>query len=100
MSDAILVVNAGSSSIKFSVFLDRDGERTIEPLLGGQLEGVTTEPRFRARDAAGTLVAEQHWTQPLGHDGAVEHIAGFLREPLSAHRLAAVGQIHQDSPHL
>ncbi|WP_295437001.1 acetate/propionate family kinase [uncultured Thiodictyon sp.] len=91
MSDAILVVNAGSSSIKFSVFLDRYGERAIDPLLSGQLEGVTTAPRFRARDAAGTLVAEQHWTQPLGHDGAVEHIAGFLREPLSAHRLAAVG---------
>ena len=91
MSDAILVVNAGSSSIKFSVVLDRDGERSLEPLLGGQLEGVTTEPRFSARDAAGALIAEQRWTQPLGHDGAIEHIAAFLREPLSAHRLAAVG---------
>ncbi len=91
MSDAILVVNAGSSSIKFSVFLDRGEDRAIEHLLSGQLEGVTTEPRFSARDAAGTLIAEQRWTQPLGHDGAIEHMDGFLREPLSVHRLAAVG---------
>ena len=91
MSDAILVANAGSSSIKFSVFLDRDGGQALDLLLSGQLEGVTTEPRFRARDAAGTLIAEQRWPQSLGHDGAVEHIADFLREPLSVHRLAAVG---------
>jgi acetate kinase len=42
MSDAILVVNAGSSSIKLSLFLVQagGGEQVLGPLLGGQIEGL------------------------------------------------------------
>ena len=91
MSDAILVVNAGSSSIKFSLFLER-GE-ALDLLLGGQIEGLYSAPRFKARDAAGAVVGERQWAdgEPLGHDGAIAHLAGFLREQLGEHRLAAVG---------
>ncbi|KAB2921821.1 MAG: acetate/propionate family kinase [Candidatus Contendobacter sp.] len=91
MSDAILVVNAGSSSIKFSVFLEQ-GE-ALNLLLGGQIEGLYTTPRFKARDAAGVVVVERQWAQgeALGHDGAITYLAGFLREQLGAHRLVAVG---------
>jgi len=91
MSDAILVVNAGSSSIKFSVFLERGD--ALDLLLGGQIEGLYTTPRFKAKDAAGAVVGERQWMadEPLGHDGAVTHLAGFLREQLGEHRLAAVG---------
>ena len=53
MSDAILVLNAGSSSIKFSVFLERGA--ALDLFLGGQLEGLYTAPRFKARDAAGAV---------------------------------------------
>jgi acetate kinase len=91
MSDAILVVNAGSSSIKFSLFLER-GE-ALDPLLGGQIESLYTAPRCKAKDAAGTVLSEQQWAQgeTLGHDGAIAYLAGFLRERLGEHRLAAVG---------
>ena len=91
MSDAILVVNAGSSSIKFSLFLEQ-GE-ALDLLLGGQIEGLYTAPRFKARDAAGAVVGERQWPEgeALGHDGAVTYLAGFLRERLGEHRLAAVG---------
>ena len=91
MSDAILVVNAGSSSIKFSVFLER-GE-ALDPLLGGQIESLYTAPRFKAKDAAGAVLGERQWTagEALGHDGAIAYLAGFLRERLSEHRLIAVG---------
>ena len=37
MSDAILVINAGSSSIKFSLFVTRD--KALDFFLGGQIEG-------------------------------------------------------------
>jgi acetate kinase len=91
MSDAILVVNAGSSSIKFSVFLEQGD--ALDLLLGGQIEGLYTAPRFKARDAAGAAVGEQQWAQgeALGHDGAIAFLADFLREQLGTHRLAAVG---------
>ena len=91
MSDAILVLNAGSSSIKFSVFLERGA--ALDLFLGGQLEGLYTAPRFKARDAAGAVVGERQWAdgEPLGHDGAIAHLAGFLREHLGEHRLTGVG---------
>ncbi len=91
MSDAILVVNAGSSSIKFSLFLER-GE-ALDLLLGGQIEGLYSTPRFKARDAAGAVVGEQLWAdgEPLGHDGGLAHLADFLRERLGEHRLTGVG---------
>ncbi|MDS4026672.1 MAG: acetate/propionate family kinase [Candidatus Contendobacter sp.] len=91
MSNAILVLNAGSSSIKFSLFLEQ-GE-ALDLLLGGQIEGLHTAPRFKAKDAAGATVGERRWAEgeALGHDGAIAHLAGFLREQLGAHRLVAVG---------
>jgi acetate kinase len=91
MSDAILVVNAGSSSIKFSLFLER-GE-ALDLLLGGQIEGLYSAPRFKAKDAAGTVVGERRWAdgEPLGHDGGLAHLADFLREQLGEHRLTGVG---------
>lgn len=91
MSDAILVVNAGSSSIKFSLFLER-GE-ALDLLLGGQIEGLYSAPRFKAKDAAGTVVGERQWAdgEPLGHDGGLAHLAAFLREQLGEHRLTGVG---------
>ena len=47
MSDAILVLNAGSSSIKFLLFVERDG--ALDPAIRGQIEGIHTAPRFTAR---------------------------------------------------
>jgi acetate kinase len=47
MSDALLVLNAGSSSLKFSVFLDQD---LSQPVVRGQIEGLTGQPRFVARN--------------------------------------------------
>ena len=91
MSDAILVLNAGSSSVKFSLFLEQ-GE-ALDLLLGGQIEGLHTTPRFKAKDAAGAIVGERQWAEgeALGHDGAIVHLASFLREQLGEHRLVAVG---------
>ena len=91
MAEAILVLNAGSSSLKFSVFL-LEGTR-LEPSLRGQAEALYTSPRFTATDAAGRSVSERIWKEgePLGHDGAVSHLIDFLRSSRDGHRLIAVG---------
>ena len=91
MADAIVVLNAGSSSLKFSVFLD--GEPP-EPLLRGQLEAILTAPRFVAKDGAGHTVGEQSWKAGtrLGHEGAVEFLFRWGRGgALAGHRIAAAG---------
>jgi acetate kinase len=80
MQDGILVLNAGSSSIKFLLFAG--SERALDPVLRGQVEGLFTSPRFVARDAEGRIVSERSWGEgtKLGHDGGVTHLADFLRE--------------------
>jgi acetate kinase len=47
MPNAIVVLNAGSSSIKFSLFLER--EEDLEPDVRGQIEGLYTAPHFVAK---------------------------------------------------
>ena len=89
--DAILVLNAGSSSLKFSVFLCQGTE--LEPSLQGQAEGLSTSPRFTAKDATGRSVAERIWKEgeSLGHEGAVAHLLEFLQSTRVGYRLVAVG---------
>ncbi|WP_417067906.1 acetate/propionate family kinase [Niveibacterium terrae] len=79
MTEAIVVLNAGSSSLKFSVF---KSFVRAEPalLLRGQIEGLFTEPHFRAWSALGEKVAESVWSRgtELGHAGAVDVLNDFL----------------------
>ena len=91
MADAILVLNAGSSSIKFSVFVVA-GE-SLELYQRGLLEGLYTAPRFSAKDATGAAIGAHEWGQGtrLGHDGAIDHLTTFLREHRDGHQLVAVG---------
>jgi acetate kinase len=92
MTDAILVLNAGSSSIKFSLFAEWRGQLAFAA--GGQVEGIYTAPHFAAKDAAGKPAAEKRWEAGarLGHDGALAHIIDWLKAAHGAeHRLAAVG---------
>jgi acetate kinase len=91
VADAIAVLNAGSSSVKFSLFLARGGE--LEPEVRGQVEGISTSPHFVAKGPDGATVAEKSWGEGtrLGHDGALDHLIAFLRSELGEHRLVGVG---------
>jgi acetate kinase len=89
-NDAILVLNAGSSSIKLAVFATRGDDLALE--LRGQVEGLYTAPRFEAHDPTGRVVAEKSWPgTTLGHEGAVEYLCEFLEHHLTDHRLVGVG---------
>ena len=52
MTETILVVNAGSSSIKFQLFEIGDADQ-LERRLKGQIEGIGARPRLFARARAG-----------------------------------------------
>jgi acetate kinase len=91
MADLILVVNAGSSSIKFCGFTVQGHEPALA--LRGQIEGLYTEPRFKVANAAGDRHDEHEWAPgtQLGHDGGIHFLGDFLRSHDSGFRLAAVG---------
>jgi acetate kinase len=89
--DAMAVVNAGSSSIKFSLYGVRAD--ALELNLHGQAEGLYTAPRFVVKDAGGRVVDEKSWGDgvSLGHDGALDHLLAFLRGRLANQRIVGVG---------
>ena len=91
MTAPVLVINAGSSSIKFLLFAERAAG--LEPRIRGQIEGINTAPHFIARDPAGKTLSEKRWDKgaKLGHEGAMEHIAAYLRGASGGLELRAVG---------
>lgn len=79
----ILVLNAGSSSLKFSLYVD-DASGAVHRR--GQVEELLGAARFVARDGQGAIVAERRWDggtpghAPLGHDGAIAFLIDWLRQ--------------------
>jgi acetate kinase len=91
MADAILVLNAGSSSLKFSVFLEGEPPNL---LLRGQLEGLFTAPRFMARNEGKEIIGDKEWPggTKLGHDGAIEFLFDWGRKgALGGNAIVAAG---------
>jgi acetate kinase len=91
MDSAIAVLNAGSSSVKFSLFTQAgDG---LHMVVRGQADAIHTAPRFVVKDAADQTLVSRSWDDgaSFGHDGALEQIVEFLRERLEGSGLAGVG---------
>jgi acetate kinase len=91
MDEAILVINAGSSSLKFELFESaKDGEP--QTIADGQFEGLGVRPHLIAR-AGGAVIAERHWPEGGGLDHAAALATLETLEPalLGGRRLAAVG---------
>jgi len=91
MTDAIVVLNAGSSSVKFSLFLARGPDLELD--VRGQIEGLFTAPRFIAKGRDGATRSEKSWGEgtKLGHDGALRHLIAYLKGELAGDRLLGVG---------
>lgn len=92
MRDVILVINAGSSSIKFSVF-DMGAGYAPSLFLRGQIEGIATHPRLVAHDARGELLVKNSFDPGdlQNHDDAMSELAGWLRTAIRDARLVAAG---------
>ena len=79
--DTILVVNAGSSSVKFQVFAAScDGE--LRRLVKGQMDGIGTHPRLRAENTGGKILIDQSYTSKQVSDvpAALLTAGAWLRE--------------------
>ena len=92
MSGDILVLNAGSSSIKVSLF--GPGPDGPQLRLAGQIEGIGTHPHAVAHSAARAVLVDQRWADgagPRDHDEAMALIVQWLAEQLPGWTPAAVG---------
>jgi acetate kinase len=91
MHDYALVLNAGSSSLKFCVYA-RPQANDWHLESRGQIEGIGASPRILARDADGRTLIDQAPSTPV-HDGAgaLEALAVWLRSMFGGGRVLGVG---------
>ncbi|MDO8411588.1 MAG: acetate/propionate family kinase, partial [Phenylobacterium sp.] len=61
----ILVLNAGSSSLKFGVY-SVSSESDLSLTLSGSVSGLPDEPRLVARGPEGRVAAESDWPRADG----------------------------------
>ncbi len=89
---SILVLNAGSSSLKFAVFDASSSEPALK--LGGQVSGLGSTPRFKAHDAGGTELVRKDIkpASGFGHPEAHKHVMQWLTgQGVEPTALAGVG---------
>jgi acetate kinase len=84
----ILTLNAGSSSIKFGLY----GEGA-EPALraSGQVEAIGVNPRIVARDAEGSVIADERFPVGGGHGEALRRIMALLTDAYAGAKIRVVG---------
>ena len=102
MTDHALVLNAGSSSLKFCVYARPEGEGwTIAAR--GQVDGIGTSPKLAARDGSGAVLADQELLAADVRDvrAALDVLAGWLRERWGGQPVAGVGHrvVHGGAKH-
>ena len=71
MSDAILVLNAGSSSIKLSLFPGQQHPMRQDLFCEGECAGLGHRVHFTAKDGAGAPLLDAHLDEGATHENAL-----------------------------
>jgi acetate kinase len=92
MTDAVLTINAGSSSLKFSLYQVGAGDQP-ELSAKGQIEGIGTSPHFVAKGADGQVLVDERWPDERGldHERSFRVIGSWLREQFGVRTMLGVG---------
>ena len=80
----ILVINSGSTSVKFAGYQHEGGEE-LTVVCRGQVEGIGHHPNFVAKGADGEPIDAHDWgaDHALDQDGALNYIVGWLARHLT-----------------
>ncbi len=92
MKHYVLVVNAGSSSIKFAVYRIAEADR-LDMEVSGLLDGLGTAPRLKITQADGIVVNDEslEYNGPDGHEQGFDSIRTWLSSYLGNGKLMAIG---------
>jgi acetate kinase len=91
MSDAILVINAGSSSLKFSLFPGHETPNRQGILCEGECEGIGHRVHFTAKDRAGASLVDESLPEGTTHEEALAALMHWLEDHFQGHQLVAAG---------
>jgi len=93
MNKYLLVINAGSSSIKFTVYQKDVSPGQLVTDAAGQIDGIGSQPGFTVRSAEGVLLIERMLSddETHNHTEAINIILSWLWEYFGNGTLLAVG---------
>lgn len=92
MTASVLVINAGSSSVKFQLFV-ADSLNGIELRTKGQIDGIGTSPRLLTENSEGQTLLDQRWSanEVNSIQVALERTIPFLWAQIGGNPPIAVG---------
>jgi acetate kinase len=97
--DTILVINAGSSSVKFQIY-SIEGEGRLRRQIKGQIDGIGSRPRLRASGVRGEPLAHRAYPIELVSDvsAAMGVAGGWLRDELRISPMAVGHRVVHGGP--
>ncbi len=97
--DTVLVVNAGSSSVKFQLFAT-EGAGDLERLVKGQMDGIGVRARLRASSADGQALVDQSFSVQEVPDlpAAMLRVGAWLRETQKVNLIAVGHRVVHGGP--
>ena len=92
MAQAVLALNAGSSSIKFAL-AQIGGATSFQRAINGEIEGIGTRAHMIARSSKAEILAERRWptrNQPT-YEALLDTLLNWIETHMGKNSLAAVG---------
>jgi len=93
MSDAIIVVNAGSTSLKFGAYAVDDAAGSLPLLCRGRIDSMQGDPHFVVQNAAGKPLDTHEWGEghAIDHGTALRFVIAWLEANLGDRKVIAAG---------
>ena len=92
MANAFVVINAGSTSVKFAAYVAND-PGSLALVCRGQLDGIGSQPSFAAKNAKGEPVDAKTWNNERRFDreDALKFVITWLERHDAGLKVVAVG---------
>jgi acetate kinase len=91
VTDAILVINAGSSSLKFSLFPGKQRPSRQDLICEGEFEGIRDRAHLTIKDGAGGALADEFLKEGATHEDALAVLLRRLDQHFPRQELIAAG---------
>lgn len=92
MANAFVVLNAGSTSVKFAAYTG-DDPHALDLVCRGQLDGIGSQPSFAAKSSKGEFMETRTWNgeRPLDREEALKFVIAWLERHEAGLEIVAVG---------
>ncbi len=92
MSEAIIVFNAGSTSVKFGAY-EVAGKGTLTPISRGEVSDMQTDPHFAAKNSDGKPLDAHEFGKgrAIDHRTALHFVITWLEKTIAKMKVVAAG---------